>query len=163
MKKIYNFFICSVNMSIVNKLPSRPKKIEWIFLILPMIAVYTASAFCDVGKSSGSTVKFRPPAYVFGIVWPILLIHLGISWVLASRQNKWNSVLYTALVLSLVSWLIVYECDKNKIGGVWNLAVSVLLAVMCLIVGNTSSRLILAPILGWLIFAMQLNINEVSK
>ena len=41
---------------------------------------------CKISRNSGNIVKFRPPSFVFGIVWPILYILLGLSWILLLKK-----------------------------------------------------------------------------
>ena len=57
-----------------------------IFLFfVPAILGYSSSIFCNIGKSAGANVSFRPSPIVFAIVWPILYACMGWSWVLAER------------------------------------------------------------------------------
>ena len=66
-------------------------------LFYPMVAGYGVSKFCKMGKS-GVNIKFRPPPYVFGIVWPILYILLGLSWIHSNpSQNRTIELLYIIL------------------------------------------------------------------
>lgn len=139
-----------------------PKKHELILLILPMISVYSTTALCKIDKSSGVNVKFRPPAKFFGIIWPILLTLIGVSWIASSRVNKLNSIFYAFLVLSLIYWILIYECENKKREGAWILAVSIMVSLMAMIVGNTSSRLTLAPVITWILFALIMNTTEVQ-
>ena len=50
-----------------------------IRLLYPMIIGYIISYQCKMNKSDGSIAKFRPPPIVFGIVWPILYILIGLT------------------------------------------------------------------------------------
>ena len=68
---------------------------EIVRFIYPMLIGYIVSYKCKMGKDSGKTVKFRPPGYVFGIVWPILYILLGLSWINSVKNNKNVSYLLT--------------------------------------------------------------------
>ena len=48
-------------------------------LLYPMIIGFIVSSQCKMGKDSGKSIKFRPPGYIFGIVWPILYLLMSIS------------------------------------------------------------------------------------
>lgn len=136
--------------------------IEYLYFFLPIATGYTASAFCKTTKDSGSNLKFRPPRWVFGVVWPILYLLLGYSWVLAQRDSYFNHVYYSLLTLFLVSWIIVYNCKDNKKGGVYIILASIVASLLCYTVGTQTSKLLLAPLIGWLIFALIMNSTEVQ-
>ena len=63
-----------------------------------------------------NSVKFRPPGYIFGIVWPILFTLIGLSWVNSANKlkSRLSDILYLSLSLLLASWIIVYSCIKDK-------------------------------------------------
>ena len=48
-----------------------------IYLFIPLIAVNGIAFFYPISKDSGKQVSFRPPPYVFMIVWPLLLLLIG--------------------------------------------------------------------------------------
>lgn len=136
---------------------------EWVILFIPIVTGFAASLICRIGKTAGATVSFRPPSWVFGIVWPILYILLGFSWIYAHREDKLNNIPYSILVGLLVAWIIVYGCLDRKNIGLWIISLSILAAVMCCIVGNTESRLLIAPLIVWLFFALLLSVIEKEK
>ena len=87
-------------------------KYDLLRLFYPMVAGFVVSKFCKMEKS-GITVKFRPPGYVFGIVWPILYILLGLSWINSNpSSNKTIELLYFVLSSLLAYWIVVYACQK---------------------------------------------------
>ena len=49
---------------------------NYLYLLLPLFSVYLVGAFYPVGKEAGKDIAFRPPSWVFGVVWPILLLFL---------------------------------------------------------------------------------------
>ena len=49
--------------------------------LLISIFINSISMF-RTNKDSGKIVKFRPPGFVFGIVWFILYLLFGFSWIL---------------------------------------------------------------------------------
>tara|TARA_Y100000389_G_scaffold157418_3_gene158548 strand:+ start:2525 stop:2956 length:432 start_codon:yes stop_codon:yes gene_type:complete len=138
---------------------SKLTTIDFLYLLLPMISGYTMAMFCKPNKSSGQVVKFRPPAWVFGIVWPILYILLGIAWV----NSKQLSLLYFILILFLNLWLYVYACRENKIGGVFVIFLSILSLLYIFVSVSKTIKYYLVPLLVWLLFAGLINIVEVQK
>ena len=141
-------------------------KVNIIRLLFSMILGFgiTLIPKCRVTKSSGAIVKFRPPSYVFGIVWPILYILFGISWILTRLKIKdyKYDILYVVLSLSLLSWIVVYSCLSNKVGGIYSLLVTILLLLGGIVLVPKVSKLLLIPLLTWLMFALLLNIFEVQ-
>ena len=55
---------------------------NYVYLFIPIISVYVSGMYYPVDDKSGKKVWFRPPGWVFGVVWPILLSLLGYSWFL---------------------------------------------------------------------------------
>ena len=55
---------------------------NYLYLLLPMFSVYLVGAFYPLGMETGKDIPFRPPGWVFGVVWPILLLLIGYSWTL---------------------------------------------------------------------------------
>lgn len=137
--------------------------LEYVYLLAPAITGFGASLICKMDEDSGKSVKFRPPAWVFGVVWPILYILLGLSWVVASRKDVVNSVYYSLLTALLVTWIFVYSCNNDKKNAVFVLLASVMTAIACFSVGSKKSRLLISPLIGWLLFAMLMNATEIQQ
>lgn len=137
----------------------------WYLIPIPLIVGYIAQSFCRLGKNTGKIVKFRPPSIVFAIVWPILYIMLGTSWMLASQGNMlWlPMILYSLLAIFLGLWIVMYGCVKSKTASAWILVVCIALVLGCFSIGNVWSKLLLAPLLAWLIFATIMNTTEVQN
>jgi tryptophan-rich sensory protein len=126
---------------------------------------YTSALFCGVNKDSGKMVKFRPPAIVFSIVWPILYLLLGISWFLARKQP--NSIfvdtMYLSLNLILCLWLYVYSCRADKKNAIYVIVLSIIFALFCYTVcEDVLGKLAIVPLIGWLYLATLINIFEVE-
>jgi len=123
-----------------------------IYLFIPFVSVTFVAFVFPVSKQSGQLVWFRPPPYVFAIVWPILLILLGYSWYL--RPNL--SFYYTLLTLLLSTWSILWKYSK------WYAFLNILttlLFTLFLLFFNYSkkSSSLLVPLVLWLSFASLLN------
>jgi tryptophan-rich sensory protein len=136
---------------------------EYIPIILPSLLGYGTAMFCKVTKDSGINVSIRPPPIIFSIVWPILYLMLGFSWFYARKnKNVTSDLFYTMLILLLSVWLIVYSCKNNKKLGIYVLIFSIIASIFACISGNFKSRILILPLIAWLIFATILNIMEVK-
>ena len=138
-------------------------------LILPMSLGYLTSHSCwkrASSKRAGSSVSFRPPGYIFGIVWPILYLLLGLSWVIAAKTKKSNVIIepcYISISILLASWIFVYGCKNRKVWGVYSIVLSIGAVIMAMNLVGVESRVLLVPLLTWLLLALLLNVFEVSK
>lgn len=130
---------------------------NFFYVLVPLISGLLTTFFFPVGPNSGINVKFRPPAFIFGIVWPILYIFMGLAWNLSLDETNYYWVLNTFLCL----WSIVYS--KNKTAATWVL-LSCLIVNLCtiLVSSNIHAKLLLSPLFGWLIFALLMNTTEVQ-
>jgi tryptophan-rich sensory protein len=138
--------------------------LDYLIIILPSIIGFGSSMICNVQKDAGSTVSFRPPPFVFSIVWPILYILLGFSWYYCRKINKKVAdVFYLILNLTLALWIFVYSCKNNKKYAIYVLLLAFIFAMCCYTLGDTKSKLMIVPLIGWILFATLLNIFEVQN
>lgn len=148
-------------------------KIVWdwtlIVIFIPAILGYTASSLCweNMGSESGAVVSFRPPAYIFGIVWPILYLFIGLSWYFSLQYDALNPyvthALFLSLSIALMMWIVVYSCNDDKKGGVFVILVALLLAYLSYTWVNYKwSKMMLVPLFVWLTMALLMNAEEVS-
>lgn len=146
-----------IDNSLKNKII---KKLEYSLLFIPMLAVYLPTTLYPVTNEVGSNISFRPPGYVFAIVWPILLFLLGINWFNRRKISKFLNSVYVLLILLLSIWFILY--DKNKIFGLIDIILSFFVVLFIFIYKFKSVKiyiqLMLVPLMLWLIFASILNI-----
>lgn len=142
----------------------------YIFLLLPILTGYVTSALCPIGKTAGSKINSRPPSWLFGVIWPILYIFLGLIWIILRNKNKTNNyfidILMLVNILCLVSWIIFYGCKKDKKGGLYVLLIT--FCVSLTIFGyswsvDKSAGILITPYLTWITFAMMLNFTEVNN
>ena len=156
---------------------------EPVYLLLPTVIGYSVSAACGFGRDSskkaGDLVSFRPPPWVFGVVWPFLFLFTGVSWVLSSRISHLNSIPFGLLSLLLGGWILVYsqkclplkseEEDPdgllNKKWGVWVFALIFGSEIAALVVSKKSlaSQLLLTPLIAWTVLAWMINAAEVQE
>jgi translocator protein len=134
-------------------------------LLYAMIIGFIVSMKCKMGKDSGKSVKFRPPSYIFGIVWPILYILLGLSWINSNKimKNKNIDILYFTLSSLLAIWIIVYSCMNDKKNAIFILLSILLSLLVLMILIPQKSMLLLAPLTVWIFFAILLNTTEVQN
>lgn len=134
--------------------------LKYSTLVIPSIVIYTISQFFIV-DNAGSDIPFRPPGIVFAIVWPILLILLGISWYL--RTNL--SIYYIILITLLTLWIILYNYSKvlSFIDIILSLCMTILLItnIFNRNDGFKLSNVLLIPLALWLSFASTLNGYEI--
>ena len=138
-------------------------KYDLLRLFYPMVAGFVVSKFCKMEKS-GITVKFRPPGYVFGIVWPILYILLGLSWINSNpSSNKKVELLYFVLSSLLAYWIVVYACQKNKRNAVFIMLAIILNIGILMVQIPKKSQLYLVPLGIWLLFALLISTTEIQN
>ena len=122
------------------------------YLFIPMISVYLSGMYYPIDDKSGKKVWFRPPGWVFGVVWPILLSLLGYSWFLRPKLTRY----YAFLTLVLSTWSILFSF--NKAYAFINI-ITALITTMAMILPAYPQKatLLLVPLGLWLSFASLLN------
>lgn len=141
---------------------------EYIPIFIPAILGFATSGICKIGKDAGASVLVRPPPWVFGIVWIILYAFFGFSWFFANKdavENKIGiNIANSSLAFILALWIIVYGCLRSRIGGVYVLLTSLLAGlVVYTLAPSLRSKLLICPLMVWLLFATLLNTLEVNK
>jgi benzodiazapine receptor len=135
-------------------------------ILLPNIAGLLTSLQCKMDKTNLSKNLARPPSIVFGIVWPILYLMIGVSW-LNTRYYKPEPItdaLYVLLNVLLNLWIVYYNCKKDIKGALYVLVLSILATLVLIVYGNGClSTYLLLPLLVWLLFATMLNYTEVQN
>ena len=139
------------------------KQEDLMRLVYPMVAGFGVSLFCKMGKS-GTNVKFRPPPYIFGIVWPILYLLLGLSWIHSNpQQNQLVDGLFFTLSSLLAFWIVVYACQKDKKNAVFVMVAILLAIALLMVLIPQKSKLMLTPLGIWILFALLLSTTEVQN
>ena len=124
-----------------------------IYLFIPMLSVYIVSYYYPVTKQATKDIWFRPPPYVFGIVWPILLLLIGFSWYL--RPNL--SFYYTILTILLSTWSIFWS--YSKIYSLINIIITAFFTLYLIFKKySKKSSVLLIPLFLCLSFATLLNL-----
>ena len=139
------------------------EKSQYALLFIPMIVVYLPTIVYPVTEEIGKNVSFRPPGYVFAIVWPILLFLLGISWYIRRKMGYFINSFYLILILLLSIWFILYT--NNKYYGLIDIIICFLITLFLFFYNikkfNKYASFTLLPLLCWLIFASILNIASI--
>lgn len=124
-------------------------------LVILFVLLSSISYNCNISKSSGDIVKFRPPSFVFSMVWPIIFTLLY----LASQEDKSNDIIYYILIGSFFLWPLSYGCGNNKTFGIYSILISLTLVFY---LQNEKSNKYLCFVQTWLLFALILNCVEVQ-
>lgn len=132
----------------------------------PMILGYGSSMICSVGRNAGVKIKARPPAFVFGIVWPILYVCLGLAW-FNMKKIKYANILFIINALLGSIWLYLYGCKSQKKNALYviilMLSWAVVLYTYALQTKSYLSSYLIIPYAMWLLFATMLNFKEVNS
>lgn len=129
---------------------------NYLYLLLPMFSVYLVGVFYPIGKEAGKDIPFRPPSWVFGVVWPILLILIGYSWTLRPGLTNY----YLLLTLLLSSWSIFYA--NNRMFAFLNILATIALTLYLILHKfKKKSSYLLIPLVAWLSFASYLAYNSI--
>ena len=132
-------------------------------LWLPIVSGFGMASVCKIPKNEGTFLPQRPPAIVFKIIWPILYLLLGFSWVNATSQ-KITDTMHGLLTLLLTLWILTYQCMNNKKMGLYIIACLIAIIISCICLHkNRISKIALTPLLAWLLIAFQLNWNIIKN
>lgn len=135
---------------------------KYIYIFIPIICIYFTAHFFPIKNYSQKKIKFQPPAYIFPIVWPILLLLIGTSWFINYKQTNY----YIILTALLSSWMIIYT--YSKLFAFINIIITILFVSYIIykpqknyLKKNKISLLLLIPLFLWLKFAAYLNYNSI--
>ena len=108
---------------------------------------------------------FAPPGAVFGIVWSIIYILMGISYSILQTNdltdNKVKNIYYLQLVINLL-WPIIFFVFKWRLFACfWIIALLLLIIYMISIFyeKNKLAAYLQIPYLIWILFASYLNLG----
>ncbi len=123
------------------------------------IAGAVTAASCGSLAEAGKNVPFRPPGFIFAIVWPILYVTTGIAWRESGRKGGrvlvYDSI-FACLVGLLCVWLLTYTCFDLK-----RVSIGILISALVLsaALGVVRSKWTF-PLTAWLAFASSISIYE---
>ena len=126
---------------------------EYVLIPLPALAGMIAAA---TSPAIVSTSKLSPPSWVYGIVWSILYILIGLSWFLTAPEGF---ALHLALVWILFLWIPVYTQWSKKMA-----VLVIILSLSTTIVTIALHRAwLLLPLATWLAGAAVINSDEAFR
>ena len=131
---------------------------------IPIITGYIMYYLCPMNKNYGSKINARPPSYVFGIVWPVLYLLLGYSWVML-QDNENADLLFGINTFLGILWLYIYTCNNNKKHALYILLAMILVSLYLIFYSfkiNSTITYFIAPYTVWLFFALMLNFKLVN-
>ncbi|HOJ95250.1 MAG TPA: tryptophan-rich sensory protein [Methanospirillum sp.] len=151
------------------------RSVRTVFLLifciaLPLFIGYIGSFFTMTGVSAWyQTLQkpwFNPPDWLFGPVWTILYMVMGISWWLVLRHGIEKHTVRRATVWFLLQlgvnllWSYVFFAMQSLIGGLCVILILIVLILLTMHHFRSTSRAavwLLIPYLCWTVFATLLN------
>jgi len=135
--------------------------------ILPLLVILTAAigSIANININADGWYEelvkspLNPPGYVFGIVWPILYLLMGIVSFLAA-EKIWKLFIIQLALNAAWSWIFFYY----QLPIIALLDIALLMLVNAMILNNLKSFsralfLLYLPYMLWLCFAAFLNIS----
>lgn len=127
-----------------------------IYIVIILFIILSSMSYnCNISSNTGDIIKFRPPSFVFSLVWPIIFILLYIC----SQEDLKNDTLYYLIIASFFLWPLSYGCSNNKTLGIYSILISLTLTLS---VQSENTIKYLGFVQTWLIFALILNCIEVQ-
>ena len=140
-----------------------------LVLVSPLLGGMLSGRVCEMPKTS-EHVKITPPGWVFGLVWPVLYILLGVvgRQVYKSPASETRTLMLGIFLVNLLanfSWSPVFSCKSKKLALI-PLVLTLLSAFMLYTVVNKEMKyvwsLALVPYLVWLMYAVHMNVVTVQ-
>ena len=145
-------------------------KDKWVWIksilipvILGGIVALLISGFMDYNDLNKPPLS--PPGFIFGIVWTVLYILMGVSYgIIASKDlvdKNINTIYYLQLFVNLL-WPIAFFIFKWRLFAFIWLLILIILVIKMIIdfyKKNKLSAYLQIPYLSWCIFAAYLNLG----
>lgn len=115
--------------------------------------------------SQNRKVFFQPPGYIFGIVWTILYLMLGVYLHNILTHNNYNSKNTLLLLFGInltinLLWTPVVNNLRLYKTGIYMIAILLCLTFLQITIDNSRlNKVLLVPYFSWLSFALLLNIE----
>ncbi|MBL7951594.1 MAG: tryptophan-rich sensory protein [Flavobacteriales bacterium] len=149
--------------------------LKYIICIIGTLAVGSLSGLATAGSidtwyASIQKPSFNPPNWIFGPVWTLLYVLMGVAAAMVWNSRHDPTDLRRALVLYLIqlglnaTWSLVFFGLRSPVGALVNIVMLLIAIVLC--IGafkkmNARSGLLLYPYLAWVSFATVLNASIV--
>ncbi|HWR19155.1 MAG TPA: TspO/MBR family protein [Clostridia bacterium] len=149
------------------------KKINWlqllvIVLITELVGVLASILSGNIGQIYTSFIKppLSPPAWLFGVVWPVLYLLMGIAAYIIYQSRAPNRkdaiVLYWIQLFVNFLWPIIFfrfAWYWLAVVGILMLDVLVFVAMLWFYKIKKAAGYLMLPYLLWIFFATYLNIG----
>jgi len=132
--------------------------IDYLLILIPVVISKLLSLVFPMDKTWYESLNKpieTPPAWVFGIVWPILYLLIG-TVLFYNEDTSAKKILFVNLFLNYL-WIIVFNQMQDL---KMSLAISILMLLTLLYYFNhdwSNLSYLLLPYLMWLIYATYLN------
>ena len=133
---------------------------------VPWILVMITSFIYPIGSKAGEVIYFRPPGWVFGIAWFILLLLFGFSWAYTTDVIEYKigvHVCYTLVVIFLIAWIVMKNKQAQEKYLIWILFITFMLCLFCYTLVKKRSKLMLVPLITWILFAIWMSVAEIIR
>ena len=142
---------------------------SWLVLVGLVAACFAVAAFgglatagnVDGWYASADKPGFTPPNWLFGPVWSVLYLLIGVAGWLAWRRGAPLLVWWVQLALNL-AWTPVFfgaELLWPGLAVIVALDVAVVATIVVFARRSRAAAVLLAPYLGWILFATALNLR----
>jgi tryptophan-rich sensory protein len=160
-------------VGIATKGQLRMSFLRWALVLVPLILLLglLSGAVSGSGNSPWyealAKPSFQPPGYLFGIVWPILYIMMGLALVIAiqargSGKRGLAIGLFTAQLVANLLWSPIFFGMHQVSFAFWWLLLTLALALATTYAFwrvRPSAAWLMVPYLAWLCFAATLNFS----
>lgn len=145
--------------------PTRP----WWTVLPFLLAVAVVAGVGGLAASSAQSTyraldlpPFAPPSWLFGPVWSVLYVFIGVAGWLLWRSRGWDGVLWLwvgQLVLNLAWTPLFFGGDQYVLALVDIVLLDIAVAALVVLAWRTSrvAAWLLVPYLAWTCFASALN------
>lgn len=141
-----------------------------IYLVTPLIVGFLSNALTSNSRDFYKELikpPLAPPGYLFGIVWTILFILIGISYLLLKLKTEGIDIsdidfwYYLQLIINFFWSIFFFKNEALTFSFVWLvfLLIAVVITFLKFYKVNKISAYLLIPYILWIIFAGYLNLS----
>ena len=143
------------------------KKIWIKSILIPLVLGGIVGIIISKSMDYDTLIKppLSPPGFIFGIVWSILYILMGISYGILDTKKlvdvKVNKIYYLQLIANLIWPIIFFVFKQRLLAFIWIILLVVLIIYMIITFykKNKLSAYLQIPYLLWTLFATYLNLG----
>ena len=138
------------------------------YVFFPLLVGLLSSYFSNYNMySSFNKPPLSPPGYIFGIVWTILYLLMGISYFLVKLKYENYDIshvsfwYYLQLIINFFWSIFFFRNNAYVFSFLWILflIVAVIITFIKFLRLNKTSGYLLIPYLVWIVFAAYLNLG----